>query len=683
MNRILALAFFSCLLFSLLIAQFFKVQVLEHKKWRKAALKQHYFVVKEPFMRGTFWANTSVKKGHPEIPQKLAVDIRKYHLYIDPHSLPKEGKVHIARTLMALCRPTVEEKRKFLLQFFKKSRSRKVASWLDEEKKKECLEWWLPYAKATGSPSNAVFFVPDHLRSHPFGKLLGQVLHTVQRQKEEKTHAAIPTGGLELSCNPYLKGEYGLRRLMRSPRRSLDIQQLIKTPKHGADCFLTVNHCLQAIAEEELEKGVRFYEAKGGWAVVMDPHTGHILALAQYPFFHPDHYSAYFSDPALMEHSKVKAITDAHEPGSPTKAITIAMALKANQELRLMGKKEIFHPLDKIDTSKGNFPGRGRKPLTDTHFHHYLNMNMALQKSSNIYCAILAKRMIESLGSEWYRKELHETFGFGKKCGIELPGESIGVLPMPGKRHPNGHPEWSLPTPYSLAIGYNLQATNLQMARAFAIFANGGYLVQPTLIKKIIAPDGQVLVDHTLPQSFPKVLDSAIVDEVVKGMKYVTKPYGTSSVAEVYGYTEAGKSGTSMKIIGGKYSNKHHFSSFVGFAPARNTALVVSIGIDEPKPGYIPGIGPVHHGGHSAAPIFREIMQRSLEYMGVPSDDPGGYPKGDPRHDPATCDYYQEYRKLRELYLEWNSKPNKGNQNEGQTADKRSSGNRREGIKRG
>ncbi|MBS0654770.1 MAG: penicillin-binding protein 2 [Verrucomicrobia bacterium] len=661
-KRVLLLSSAVFMLFAVLLAQFFRIQVLEREKWQRRAEQQHYFYIVEPFERGTFWANTSIKKGHPEIPQKLAVDIRKYHLFVDPASIPGEYRKEIAQHVIAIARPSQQECERLYDQFEKKSRSRRLVSWLDEEKKQAVSRWWQPYAKQRHIPSNALFFVGDALRSHPFGKLLGQVLHTVQMQKNEQTRASVPTGGLELSCDSYLSGTLGKRRLMRSPRHSLHMQQVIKEPEHGCDVFLTINHYIQAIAEEELEKGVQLYKAKGGWAIVMDPHTGHILALAQYPFFYPDHYPTYFKDPELIQHAKIKAITDANEPGSTMKPITLAIALKANKERLKAGQKALFHPLEKIETSKGNFPGRGKKPLTDTRLHYYMNMYLGMQKSSNIYFATLVQRIVQSLGDGWYRKELHDTFGFGSKTHIELPGESVGVLPTPGKKHPNNRLEWSVATPVSLAIGYNVQATTLQMVRAYAIFANGGYFVEPTLIKKIVKRSGEVLVDNTRSDwrsLFPRVVDEDIVNEVVKATKFVTKAGGATNVADVFGYTEAGKSGTSMKIVGGHYSDKSHFASFVGFTPVQNTAFVIMVGLDEPEAKFIPGRGLNHMGGTCAAPVFREIARRSLEYLGVPPDDPHGYPRGDPRHDPAKADWYKETLEMAQLYQEWNGKAKK------------------------
>ena len=647
--------------FGLLVAQFYRLQILEHKRWAKKAQAQHYFVIQEPALRGTFWANTSIKTGHPELQQKLAVDIRKYHLHIDPKSIPAEYHKEISQNITALSSPTAQEREVLYAQFKKQSRSRKLVSWLDEDKKQAVITWWRTYAKEKKIPFNAIFFVPDHLRSHPFGKLLGQVLHTVQMQKNEKTHAPIPTGGLELSCNRYISGKNGKRRLMRSPRHSMEIQQLIDEPVHGADVYLTINHCLQAIAEEEVEKGVKSCGAKAGWAIVMNPYTGEIYAMAQYPYFFPDQYPLYFNNKELMENAKIKSITDANEPGSTMKPITLAVALQANLERKKRGEKELFQPSEKIDTSRGYFPGRGKKPLTDTHFHHYLNMYLGLQKSSNIYCATLVHRIIQTLGDNWYRDQLHDTFGFGKKTKIELPGESSGALPKPGKKHPNGKLEWSLPTPYSLAMGHNVQANSMQMIRAYAVFANGGYLVEPTLIRKVVKKDSdgsqEVLLDNSKrKEAFPKVLDDTIIAEVVKAMKYVTKPGGAAPGGNIWGYTEAGKTGTTMKLVGGLYSDKSHFASFVGFTPVRAPAFVILVAMDEPKPGFVPGKGMNHFGGTCAAPVFREIGRRSLEYLGIAPDDPYGYPKSDPRHDAEKADWIKESERVKRLYEEWNGK---------------------------
>jgi cell division protein FtsI (penicillin-binding protein 3) len=658
-KRLICVALTIFILFSFLIAQFYHVQIIEGEKWAQKAQRQHFFVVKEPFIRGAFYSNPYIKKGHPAEPQSFMIDVPKYHLYADPLSIPFEYKNEIADWIVEKLALNSNDAIHLLEQMQKKSHSRKLALWIGQEDHQELLQWWKLYAKKRKIPRNALFFIKDYQRSYPFGKMLGQVLHTIQMQKDEFTNQALPTGGLELYFNEYLKGKQGKRRLMRSPLNSLEIGEVIAYPEHGADIYLTINTTLQAIAEEEIEKGVKRTKAKGGWAVMMDPYTGEILALAQYPFFYLDDYQRYFNDPELIEHTKVKAVTDANEPGSVLKPFTVALALKANKILKERGEKELFTPEEKIATSSGRFPGR-TKPITDTSLHYYLNMDMAMQKSSNIYMARLAERMVSRLGNDWYRRQL-QLFGFGLKTFVELPAESSGVLPTPGKLHPNGALEWSVPTPFSLAFGHNLQVNTIQMVRAYSVLANGGFLVQPTLIRKIVkkTPNGEevVIVDYTSEErrkQFPRIFDQDIIDRVLRSMRYVTKPGGTATRADVPGYTEVGKTSTPKKIVNGRYSERLYCPLFTGFCPVNRPSFVMAVVIDEPEYGFVQGLGKVHNGGNCTGIVFREIAKRSLEYLGITPDDPHGYPYGDPRYDSNKVEWMAETRKLQEMYNTWN-----------------------------
>lgn len=659
-KRLLAITFFILGLFTLLIMQFYKIQIVEGEKWIRVANRQHYFIIKEPFLRGKFYSNTALDRAHPEMPQSFVFDVQKFHLHIDPDSIPQENRPVIANYLMTHLNMSVEEQMRCSAQFACKSRNRKIAMWLDRESRDQVMEWWAPYSRKEKIPRNALFFVSDYQRSYPFGKLLGQVLHTIQNSKNEKTGEAIPTGGLELHFDRYLRGKQGKRRLMRSPRNSFETGDLVTEPEHGCDIHVTINHNLQEIAEEEIAKGVEYAKAKSGWAVMIEPHTGAVLALAQYPFFYPGEYQRFFNEPEMIDHTRIKSITDANEPGSIMKPITMAIALLANEELKARGESPLFDPEEKMPTSDNRFPGR-RKPLKDTHLHNFLNMDMALQKSSNVYVARLNERIINRLGNEWYRSTLQNVFGIGKKTKIELQSESGGLLPTPGKKHPNGSLEWSKATPFSMAMGHNIQISSLQMARAYCVFANGGKLVEPTLIRKIVKPnsDGskEIVLDNTKnerAEAFPVVLSKAIVKRVNTAMKYVTKIGGSAPRADVKGYTEAGKTGTANKVSQGTYSQKLYSSSFVGFAPVGKPAFVLVVCIDEPHYGLIEGIGKMHHGGTCAAPVFREIARRSLEYLGVAPDDPHGYSAADPRFDAQKGDWIAETRQLKEMYDKWN-----------------------------
>lgn len=658
-KRLFVLSLGVFFLFCMLLVQFYNIQIVEGEKWSKLAERQHFFEVKEPATRGAFFSNTTIKESEPESHQKFVVDIEKYHLFIDPESIPLKRKKEIAEETMNILSLPQDQRNAFRRQFFRKSRSRKCAMWLDFDVRERILKWWTPYAKEHKIPINALYFVSDYQRSYPFGHLLGQVLHTVQNIKDENNDQANPTGGLELCLDKYLKGKFGRRKLMRSPRHAMETGNVCSYPQNGADVYLTINHVLQAIAEEEIEKGIKQYKAKGGWAVMMDPHTGEIFALAQYPFFDPSKYQHYFNDPELIEHTKVKAVTDANEPGSVMKPITAVIAMLANQELKAKGESPLFDPEEKISTASGVFPGRS-KPITDTHFHHFLNMDMAIQRSSNIYMARLVERIILRLGPNWYRSKLQEVFGFGLKTNIELPAESSGLLPRLGKTHPNGALEWSLATPFSMAFGHNLLVNTMQSLRAHAVLANGGYLVQPTLIKKIIRNKGdeqEIILDNTKAKTFPRVLPAEIVERIVRSLKFPTKMGGTSRRANISGFTHCGKSGTAKKIVNGYYSETCYVASFMGFAPAVNPKFLLIVTLDEPEYGYVPGLGKIHNGGNSSASIFREIASRSLKYLGVVPDDPYGYPVGDPRYNKEKAAWAVEARQLQEIYEKWNNVP--------------------------
>ena len=638
----------------MLIIRFYQIQIVQHDRWTKVALAQHQYVAPIPFMRGSFYSNTTIRQGHPEDEQPFVVDVQKYHLYIDPDSIDLDVKQKMATELLAHLGGSYE---KLKSEFEKKSRSRKLAMWLPQEKKEEIEKWWNQFCRREKIVRNALYFVSDYQRSYPFGTMLGAVLHTVQGDKDPETHQALPTGGLEMLFNNFLKGKMGKRQIVRSPRHPLDTGKILEEPENGADVYLTINHYLQAIAESELTKGVLEAKAKGGWAVMMDPSTGEILALAQSPNFNPARYADYYNDPSLQEYTKVKAVTDCFEPGSIFKPITVAICLKASEELKKKGQKSILAPDEWVPTANGWFPGRSN-PLKDARPHRQLNLDLAMQKSSNVYMARIAQRMVEKMGDNWYRGELVNTFGFGQKTQIELPAESPGNVPTPGKLHPNGALEWSVPTPYSLAIGHNILINSIQMVRSYAILANGGFDVKPHIVRKIVKKKGsggqQIIVDNTGLGRQRQVLSPSICNAVVRSMKFVTKEGGTSRRADISGYTEAGKSGTAEKIINGVYAKDHNISSFLGFAPAKNPRFVLLVSLDDPERKFVPGFGKHQMGGVSAAPIFREIATRSLQFLGVAPDDPYGYPPGDPRRDPKRADWVAEVEALKQAYLHHN-----------------------------
>lgn len=644
-KRLVGVIIFVFVLFFLLLVEFYKIQILEGDKWTKQANLQHKLVVDEPAMRGRFFANT----------QALVLDVPKFHLFVDPSSIPSIYKKEIIANIFYLANVAKDKRKKVFLEFFKKSRSRKVVSLLDGKEHDAIQKWWFDYAKKRKIAKNSLYFVLDYKRSYPFGSFLGQVLHTLQEEKDPKTGQNCPTGGLEMHFNSYLAGKNGKRVILRSPRHPLEEGKILVMPEHGSDIYLTINHYIQAIAEEELEKGVKNAHAKGGWAVMIDPNSGEILCLAQYPFFDLRKYSSFFNDKNLEEHTRLKAVTDAFEPGSVFKPLTLAICLKANEELIKRGEKPLFSPYEKISTKDGHLPGSSHSFHDGSRIHYYLNMFLAVQKSSNVYISKLIKRVIDRMGEKWFRNAVVEVFNLGEKTRIEFPSETSGVMPSFGKIHPNGKLEWSLLTPYTIAIGHNILLNSIQLIRCYAIIANGGYEIKPTLVKKIVKKEGEVVFER-MNSERKRLLSKESSALLMKAMKYVTKIGGTSPGGDIMGYSEGGKSGTSEKIINGEYSKQKYISSFVGFAPSKSPRFVLLVVVDEPKVGYLPGVGKIHHGGACAAPIFREIGRRSLQYLGVEIDDPFGYPVGDHRRDAKRADWAEEVKNLVKLYKEWNAK---------------------------
>lgn len=377
---------------------------------------------------------------------------------------------------------------------------------------------------------------------------------------------------------------------------------------------------------------------------MMDPYSGEILALAQYPFFNPGDYKEYFNDKEKIEYTKVSVVSDVFEPGSIMKPITVALALKGNEELISRGEKPLFSPQDPIDVTRTIFPGRANKPLKDITPRKRLNMYMAIQKSSNVYMAQLADRIVSRLGVDWYRKQLL-SLGFGGVSGVEIPAEAPGMVPSPNRFHSNGSPEWSLSTPYSLAMGYNIMATGIQMAVAYSALLNGGYLVKPTLVKEIRTPTGRRYTIRK-ERGAEKLFSDGTVSELIRAMSLTTLPGGTGVRASMKHFSSGGKTGTSEKIFEGKYCKNRHISSFIGFSPAnfdKNVLpkFVLLVSIDDPAHIVLEDGTKNYMGGRCAAPVFSAIASRVLPYLGVSPDKEG-----------SGCREFVE--SLKRSFEEWN-----------------------------
>jgi cell division protein FtsI (penicillin-binding protein 3) len=349
----------------------------------------------------------------------------------------------------------------------------------------------------------------------------------------------------------------------------------------GSDVHLTLNTSIQHIAEKELEATVLKYRAKSGVAIVMEPFTGEVLALANYPAFDPNNYSKQSAD-----QRRNRAVTDSFEPGSTFKTILAAAALEEG----VVGKEDLFY------CEMGKYPYAG-KVIHDTHPHGWLSFAKILQVSSNIGFTKVAQKLKKD---RYYR--YIEKFGFGQVTGIDVPGEVPGLL--------RRAESWSAIDLATHAFGQGISATPLQMVTAYAAIANGGFLMRPYVTRRVVSPQGEIVLEIQ-PHVVRRVISEKTARSLASILKDVTNEGGTGVMANVDGFEVAGKTGTAQKAdpVHGGYAAKKRVASFVGFVPANDPRLVALVLIDEPEVNV--------YGGVVAAPAFRNIAQAALRHLAV------------------------------------------------------------------
>jgi cell division protein FtsI (penicillin-binding protein 3) len=419
-----------------------------------------------------------------------------------------------------------------------------------------------------------MFYEPN--RYYPQNQLAGQLIGFVGRDSEGLE-------GLELKYNDYIRGEAGSSVTERDAlgRRVLvqGVEGLRIPP--GSDVHLTLNTSIQHIAEKELEATILKYRAKSGVAIVMEPFTGEVLALANYPAFDPNNYSKQSAD-----QRRNRAVTDSFEPGSTFKTILAAAALEEG----VVGKEDLFY------CEMGKYPYAG-KVIHDTHPHGWLSFAKILQVSSNIGFTKVAQK----LKKERYYRYI-EKFGFGQVTGIDVPGEVPGLL--------RRAESWSAIDLATHAFGQGISATPLQMVTAYAAIANGGFLMRPYVTRRVVSPQGEIVLEIQ-PHVVRRVISEKTARSLASILKDVTNEGGTGVMANVDGFEVAGKTGTAQKAdpVHGGYAAKKRVASFVGFVPANDPRLVALVLIDEPEVNV--------YGGVVAAPAFRNIAQAALRHLAV------------------------------------------------------------------
>jgi cell division protein FtsI (penicillin-binding protein 3) len=393
----------------------------------------------------------------------------------------------------------------------------------------------------------------------------------------------VGLGGIESTYDADIRGKKGTILIQTDARRKA-FSRIERPPTTGSTVELTIDEYLQHIAERELRAGVAENRASGGAAIVMNPNTGEILAMANEPTFNPNAYRD------SEEHERRnRAVQDLYEPGSTLKMVTASAALE----------EHVFRPDAIIDTNPGWFKLAGRPAIREDGNRNYgvLSFTDVIVKSSNIGAIRIGLRV----GAERLSRYV-SAYGFGHSSSPDFPAENPGIVGNPDK--------WSESALASVSMGYQIGVTPLQMVTAVSSVANGGELVEPRVIRATYRDDRRFVVR-------PNVLRRTINQETVAALTRIMEQVverGTAKKAKIAGYTIAGKTGTAQKIVNGHYSHSDHMGSFVGFVPSRRPALAMVVVIDSAK-------GPNgDHGGSVAAPVFQRIAEASLRYLSVPPD---------------------------------------------------------------
>jgi len=412
-----------------------------------------------------------------------------------------------------------------------------------------------------------VILEEEYKRTYNFGTLSAHLLGYVNHNMDGMT-------GLEAKYNKRLKGESGLQQVRRD--RSNRIFAFVgaprQQPRQGYSLHTTIDSYIQAIVEEELEAGIRRNKANQGSAIVMDPKTGAIKALANYPTFDPNAPAAPES-----ENRRNFAVSDMFEPGSTFKLVTAIAAV----EQGAVDFNEVFETPENGRVQIHGQWMRDHNPLGD------LTFKETISKSSNIATSEIAMRLDPQTYYQYARN-----LGFGTPTNIDLNNEVGGRLQKPY--------EWSGVTLPWMSIGYEVQATSLQIAQAYAAFANGGELMKPYIVDHITDEFGNVK-EKTTPSMVRRIASRSTIEKLQPVFEEVVSDSGTAEWAAVDGLRIAGKTGTAQKYINGRYTSNYR-ASFVGYFPVEDPSYVVLVMLDEPKTSY--------YGGFTAGAVFKEITTR-------------------------------------------------------------------------
>jgi cell division protein FtsI (penicillin-binding protein 3) len=412
--------------------------------------------------------------------------------------------------------------------------------------------------------------LPDSRRTYPQGEMAGQVIGAVGSENQGLI-------GLEQGEESVLAGEDGERRIVDDALGQPIRLETTKEAEDGEDVELTLDPVIQQKTEEVLNGVGETYSPKGATAIVVDPRTSQILAMANWPPVNPEDLSEAGSEDLLN-----RATGFTYEPGSTFKAFTVSAALE--EKLVTPTTEFVLPPqLQVADRTIEDAEPRG----TET-----MNVATILARSSNIGAVTIGLEVGAEKFSEWIKR-----FGFGRPTGVQFPAEEQGIVPELD--------EYSGSTMGNLPMGQGLSVTPMQMVAGYTAIANGGMLKPPQLVKRI----GEESVDEPKGK---RVIKPEVATEVREMLEGVLAAGGTASEVSVPGYTLGGKTGTAQVAENGTYSETKYIASFIGFAPAQDPQLLAAVIVDEPQ-------GEIY-GGSVAAPAFGKIAEFALPYLGVPQE---------------------------------------------------------------
>jgi cell division protein FtsI/penicillin-binding protein 2 len=541
---------FSFILVSLRLAD---LMIIDHKRLTAKAQQQHIKVEDIQVRRGTIFD----RKG-----RELALNLELESLYCDPEALTADKE-----DIKKLASLVNKEPRRILAKIPDEGRF----VWIKRKLAPEIAD------KVRDLDIEGLGFVTEAKRVYPKGELASHIIGFVGIDNQALE-------GVELKFDKYLTAKGG-KVLLERDASGKTLSSGVNMEAKGNNIVLTIDEVLQRLVEKELDKAMEQWKAAAASAIMMDPYTGEILALANRPA-----YDLNRSGNVPGFEKRNRAITDCYEPGSIFKIVIGTGSLE----------EKLVTPNSLFDVSKGGIQVGG-KTIRDVHKYGVLTFKEVIQKSSNVG-SIMAGMKLGKENIYRYAK----LFGIGEKTGIDLPGEVSGWIHKPER--------WSGTSLGAIPIGQEVAVTPLQMLRAYSAIANGGILVRPHIVSEIISPDNSIIASFRDNDSH-RIISANTAETFKDILKSVTEEGGTAKSASVDGNLVAGKTGTAQMIdpVTKRYSRDKYVSSFVGFVPADKPRLAMIVVVYEPK-GQI-------YGGVVAAPVFREITRQALSYLNVPRED--------------------------------------------------------------